>query len=51
MPSAATQPKTACWLTENGPKELEGLFRAIVYHPAAPILIADNDRADYDPIE
>jgi PAS domain S-box-containing protein len=29
---------------ENGPKELELLFRAIVYHPAAPILIADNDR-------
>ncbi len=32
------------WLVENGPKELELLFRAIVYHPAAPILIADNDR-------
>jgi PAS domain S-box-containing protein len=31
-------------LTENGPKELEQLFRTIVYHPAAPILIADNDR-------
>ena len=34
----------ARWLVENGPKELELLFRAIVYHPAAPILIADNDR-------
>ena len=32
------------WLVENGPKELEQLFRAIVFHPAAPILIADNDR-------
>src|SRR3954451_15340264 len=31
------------WLTENGPRELELLFRAIVYHPASPILIADND--------
>ena len=31
------------WLVENGPKELELLFRAIVYHPSAPILIADND--------
>jgi PAS domain S-box-containing protein len=31
-------------LTENGPKELEQLFRTIVFHPAAPILIADNDR-------
>ena len=32
------------WLTENGPKELESLFRAIVFHPSAPILIADDDR-------
>src|ERR1017187_1951541 len=32
------------WLVENGPRELELLFRAVVYHPAAPILIADNDR-------
>ncbi len=35
----------AQWLgVENGPKELEQLFRAIVFQPAAPILIADNDR-------
>jgi formate hydrogenlyase transcriptional activator len=32
------------WLEENGPRELELLFRAIVYHPATPILITDNDR-------
>ncbi len=32
------------WLVERGPQELELLFRAIVYHPSAPILIADNDR-------
>ena len=44
MPSATSQQQAACWLTENGPKELESLFRAIVYHPSAPILIADNDR-------
>src|ERR1017187_10929210 len=54
MPSTASQPQTARpqivhpqaanWLAENGPKELELLFRAIVYHPSAPILIADNDR-------
>jgi formate hydrogenlyase transcriptional activator len=37
-------PQVADWLMENGPKELELLFRAIVYHPSAPILIADNDR-------
>ena len=38
------QPQTAGWLAGNGPKELELLFRAIVYHPSAPILLADNDR-------
>jgi PAS domain S-box-containing protein len=36
--------QTAAWLLENGPRELEQLFRAIVYHPAVPILITDNDR-------
>jgi len=34
----------ANWLVENGPRELELLFRAIIYHPSAPILLADNDR-------
>jgi PAS domain S-box-containing protein len=29
---------------ENGPRELESLLRAIVYYPAIPILIADNER-------
>src|SRR5580692_8199121 len=42
LPSAAAQP--TLWLAENGPKELEQLFRTIVFHPAAPILITDNDR-------
>lgn len=32
------------WLIENGPKELELLFRAIVFHPSTPILLADNQR-------
>jgi formate hydrogenlyase transcriptional activator len=44
MPSVAALPITTTWLAENGPKELELLFRVIVYHPSAPILIADNDR-------
>lgn len=44
MPSTALSPPTSTWLAENGPKELELLFRAIVYHPSAPILITDNDR-------
>ena len=40
----ASQPQADAWLAENGPKELELLFRAIVFHPSAPILLADNDR-------
>jgi PAS domain S-box-containing protein len=32
------------WLAENGPRELELLFRAIVYRPTTPILIADDER-------
>src|SRR5579862_8367639 len=40
----AAQSHAADWLTENGPKELESLFRAVVFHPSAPILIADNER-------
>jgi formate hydrogenlyase transcriptional activator len=38
------QSSEARWLIENGPKELELLFRTVVYHPAAPILITDDDR-------
>lgn len=40
----ASQPQTRNWLVENGPKELEQLFRAIVFHPSAPVLLADDDR-------
>jgi PAS domain S-box-containing protein len=36
------------WLTENGPRELELLFRAIVYNRETPILIADEDRKYHD---
>ena len=36
------------WLVENGPRELELLFRAIVYHPSAPILVADDDGTSRD---
>jgi formate hydrogenlyase transcriptional activator len=44
MSSMALQKPPQGWLVENGPRELESLFRAIVYHPYAPILIADDDR-------
>ena len=40
----ASQPQPAAWLLEHGPKELELLFQAIVFHPSTPILLADNDR-------
>jgi PAS domain S-box-containing protein len=43
MPTTAAQAQATSWLVENGPRELEMLFRAIVYHPSAPILITDND--------
>lgn len=43
MNSTASQPEAARWLAENGPKELERLFRAIVFHPSAPILLADDE--------
>jgi formate hydrogenlyase transcriptional activator len=44
MSPKGSQSPASSWLVENGPKELELLFRAIIYHPATPILIADNDR-------
>jgi formate hydrogenlyase transcriptional activator len=43
MCSAGLQSPAALWLAENGPRELELLFRAIVYHPSVPILITDDD--------
>ena len=43
MSPKGSQSPAASWLVDNGPKELELLFRAIVYYPAAPILIADSD--------
>jgi PAS domain S-box-containing protein len=44
MHSVASPPPAAAWLAENGPKELESLFRAIVFQPSAPILLTDDDR-------
>ncbi|MGA8595473.1 MAG: PAS domain S-box protein [Bryobacteraceae bacterium] len=43
MCSAGSESAAARWLAENGPRELELLFRAIVYHPSAPVLITDDD--------
>ena len=43
MIPASLQPPATRWLVENGPRELELLFRAIVYHPSTPILITDDN--------
>jgi PAS domain S-box-containing protein len=48
MGSAASDPKTTRWLLENGPKELEQLLQAIVFHPSAPLLLTDDDRCNWD---
>ena len=42
MCTAGSQSSAARWLAENGPRELELLFRAIVYHPSAPIFLTDE---------
>ncbi len=44
MKSTAAQRRAIHWLAEHGPKELEPLFRAIVFHPITPVLLVDNDR-------
>src|SRR5581483_11438965 len=48
MNSAGAASPAARWLLENGSKELELLFRAIVFHPSAPILVADGDGKSRD---
>ncbi len=44
LTSTASQPPTNVWLSQNGPMELELLFRAIVFYPSAPIFLTDDDR-------
>jgi PAS domain S-box-containing protein len=43
-PGPAPQVSLSPWLVENGLRELQSLFRAVVFHPSSPILIADDDR-------
>jgi formate hydrogenlyase transcriptional activator len=40
--------RQADWLAANGPRELDLLFRTVLYHPSQPILIADSDRTYLD---
>jgi len=44
LSSATSELQTDNWLIENGPRELELLFRAIVFQPSTPILLADDER-------
>ncbi len=48
MSSASPQTSAERWLLEKGPRELEMLFRAVVYYPSAPILITDDDGSSRD---
>ncbi len=43
MNSTASQLEANHWLKEHGPRELELLFRAIVFHPGTPVLITDDN--------
>ena len=47
MSSAGSQ-SAAGWLAENGPRELELLFRAVIYHPSELIVITDDDGNSQD---
>ena len=43
MSTAASVTCATPWLSENGPRELEKLFRAVVFYPSSPILVVDDD--------
>jgi len=43
MATTGSVAQATSWLAENGPLELEKLFRAVVFHPSSPILVADSD--------
>jgi formate hydrogenlyase transcriptional activator len=47
MHSTGVHPQPG-WLAANGPRELDLLFRAVLYHPSQPILIADSNRTYLD---
>jgi len=42
MHASQLESATTSWLLDNGPRELEFLFRAVVFHPSAPILVTDD---------
>ena len=48
MSSAASTSADTNWLMKNGPRELELLFRTIIFYPSAPIIIADDEGKSMD---
>jgi formate hydrogenlyase transcriptional activator len=48
MNSAASVNEPSGWLVEDGLRELEQLFRAVLSHQSEPILILDDDRRCVD---
>ncbi len=48
MSTARTQSPATNWLAENGPRELEHLFRAIIYHVSTPVLVTDDKGTSRD---
>ncbi len=42
--ATAVAPQPCTWLVENGPRQLESLFRSITFNPSLHILLVDNDR-------
>src|SRR3954468_15331079 len=40
---SSPQSAASSWLVDNGPKQLELLLRAVVFHPSAAIFITDDD--------
>jgi len=39
-----SEPPDVPWLAKHGPKEIELLLRAVLFHPTAAVLLADDDR-------
>jgi formate hydrogenlyase transcriptional activator len=46
--SVSSAQQFARWLAQNGPKQLELLLQAIIYHRVVPILIADDEGTCHD---
>lgn len=48
MSHPGSQPETSGWLHQHGPHQLELLFRTILFHPSAPILVTDDEGNSHD---